>query len=233
MPEVHGSTHFQAIEIMNEPEAVLSEPAPNPPQHASPITIIQNRSSLISYEALGIEKDEFDKAIEQSKNLPQVLVWAGAYELFGVGVYKSSLIEVLGSIGQCWLRIGIVYAAQAYTYPPAQAGFVTGLVIAIYIYTFAMSSGAHFNSLITFTSMCTGHLPIVRGLLYIPSQVLGNYMYLMNRTVNETFILRWYTIRLVYWSRNDACGNGSIGGFKVWTWWLQSRNQNIFPGFRD
>lgn len=36
-----------------------------------------------------------------------------------------------------------------------------------------MSSGAHFNSMITMASILTGHIPLVRGVLYIMVQIFG------------------------------------------------------------
>jgi Major intrinsic protein len=187
-----NDVHFQALQVIGEDKEAHSS------NLASHVKVIQNRSSLITYETLSVEKDENDKVLEASKNLPDFLITAGAYELFGVSVFKAAFIEILGSIGQCWMRISIVYACQSYTYPPAQIGFVSGIIITLYIYQFAMSSGGHFNSLITVTSMCTGHIPIVRGLLYIPSQVLGEIWFkYCNKALIEKlrlFIIPFYSL---------------------------------------
>lgn len=136
-----------------------------------------NKSNLIPYRALPEEKAEVHTSIDKaSVYLPPFLISLGAYELFGMGLYKSAFMELIGSIGQCYMHIAIVLGSQAFSYPPAAIGIVTALVIILYIYQFAMTSGAHFNSLITTASMASGHLPIVRGLLYIPFQVLGWYI---------------------------------------------------------
>ena len=139
--------------------------------------IPKNKSNLIPYQALPEEKGEILSSVQKaSVYLPPQLIALGAYELFGFAVYKSAFMEMIGSIGQCYLHIGIVLGSQAFTYPPAIIGFVTALVITLYIYQFAMTSGAHFNSLITIASVTTGHLPFVRGFLYIGFQVLGWYI---------------------------------------------------------
>eukprot|EP01040_Poterioochromonas_malhamensis_P015499 gene15499-17358_t len=139
--------------------------------------IPKNKSNLIPYEALPEERDEVNSSINKaSAYLPPALLFVGAHELFSASLYKSAVMEIIGSIGQCYFHIAIVLGSQAFTYPPAVIGFVSALVIALYIYQFAMTSGAHFNPLITMASMASGHLPIVRGLLYIGCQVLGWYI---------------------------------------------------------
>jgi glycerol uptake facilitator-like aquaporin len=131
---------------------------------------------LIHYEDQEGDLAEEEYINEQAKDLPQWLLFAGGAELYGKSLYKSCVIEFVGATCQSFLHIAIVAAAKHYVYPPAQGGMITAFIVCLYIFQFAMCSGAHFNSLITMAALSTAHLPIVRGLMYIAIQVVGWYV---------------------------------------------------------
>lgn len=75
-----------------------------------------------------------------------------------------------------YAHVAIISASLSYTYPPLLIAIFHGFLIALFIVQFAASSGAHFNSLITFATITTGHTTFVRGMCYIPSQMLGAFI---------------------------------------------------------
>jgi hypothetical protein len=89
-----------------------------------------------------LDMSSFQMTPEQAKKyFPPLLVAAGAHELLILSMYKSCLIEMVGSIAQCYFHIAIVLAGQNFTYPPLVIGFASGVVVTLYIYQFAMTSG--------------------------------------------------------------------------------------------
>eukprot|EP00128_Syssomonas_multiformis_P015045 Colp12_sorted_trinity150504_noHs@2091 len=87
-----------------------------------------------------------------------------------------------------YFHIGIVAASTTYTYPPLVSGIGHAFLLTLFIYQFASISGAHFNSLITIASIITGHIPLVRGLMYIMVQIFGamSGAYIMYKSVEDT-----------------------------------------------
>lgn len=55
----------------------------------------------------------------------------------------------------------------------AYAGVTNLILISLFIFAMAPSSGGHVNPLITFTTMTTGLTGFSRGLLYLVAQTMG------------------------------------------------------------
>eukprot|EP01127_Copromyxa_protea_P007667 TRINITY_DN1755_c0_g1_i1.p1 TRINITY_DN1755_c0_g1~~TRINITY_DN1755_c0_g1_i1.p1 ORF type:complete len:263 (-),score=17.82 TRINITY_DN1755_c0_g1_i1:28-816(-) len=91
-------------------------------------------------------------------------------------MWKGCLVECFGMAVYVWTHTAIVMASASYTYPPLLIGIFHGVLLSLFILQFAASSGAHFNSMITFSTMLTGHTPFFRGLCYIPAQILGAFI---------------------------------------------------------
>ena len=128
---------------------------------------------LIPYSRTAEEADSAKKALESISALPEVLSFMGIHEIYMLSMYKALLIEFVGTASFTYIHIGIVTACQQFPYPPLQIGIAHGVLLTLFIYQFAMSSGAHFNSLITYSSIITGHIPLLRGILYIAMQIFG------------------------------------------------------------
>mmetsp|Transcript_25052 Transcript_25052/g.41903 ORF Transcript_25052/g.41903 Transcript_25052/m.41903 type:complete len:337 (+) Transcript_25052:146-1156(+) len=147
-----------------------------------------NLAVLVQYSRLPIEEEQEDTALQNVSNLPDILIAMGIHELYTPSLYRALLIEYMGTAVFVYVHVAIVLAGQLYTYPPLQIGIAHGILIMLFILQFAMSSGAHFNSLISISSMVTGHIPIIRGMLYVAIQVFGaaSGAELMRRSITET-----------------------------------------------
>lgn len=140
---------------------------------AAPTVFTSMKATLVPYQETEEETESKEKAIAKVINAPKLLQLSGIHEVYLLSLYKAVLIEFIGTALFTFIHVAIVLACVNYTYPPLQIGIAHGFLLALFILQFAMSSGAHFNSLITISTMVTGHTPIVRGILYTGVQMLG------------------------------------------------------------
>jgi glycerol uptake facilitator-like aquaporin len=133
-------------------------------------------ASYIRYEPNEETKQEDKRASGRVVHFPQLLKRLGVKELCLPSMWKACLIEAFGMGVFTYAHVAIVSAGLTYSYPPLLIGIFHGFLLALFILQFAASSGAHFNSLITFATVTTGHTPFFRGLFYIPSQILGAFI---------------------------------------------------------
>lgn len=130
-------------------------------------------AALIPYAETWPQRKSNADALDKIKAFPEVFSLFGFHELFLQTLYKALLIEFVGTASFVYIHIAIIAACGRYAYPPLQIGIAHAFLLALFIYQFAMSSGAHFNSMITFSSILTAHIPLVRGILYIMVQIFG------------------------------------------------------------
>lgn len=129
---------------------------------------------LLQYDKKTVSEDEYMKQLRRlDAGLPWIMQFLGFAELHFLSLYKSALVEFVGSAVMCFVHIGIVYASLNYSYPPAPIGFLHALLITFFIFEFAHTSGGHFNAMISMTFCATGHMKFVRTCLYILVQFLG------------------------------------------------------------
>ncbi|KAA8498698.1 Aquaporin TIP4-3 [Porphyridium purpureum] len=109
--------------------------------------------------------------------LQQVL---GAQEFRpGGGVYRGSLIELIGTCIFVYVHIGIVRAATlfgAFAYPPLIMGIVHAILLSLFIFTTAAPSGGHLNPSITLATTFTGHTTLFRCGMYLSAQIVGGIL---------------------------------------------------------
>ena len=92
--------------------------------------------------------------------------------------------------------------------PALLIGFLNGATLALLMYAFANSSGAHFNPNITLATICTGHTPIVRGIMYIIAQTVA-------AIIAATFIISCDITGTVIWG---TCSKGNLNFFQALLW---------------
>lgn len=147
------------------------------------------KATLIPYSSTEEELETERHAVElASSSLPSILVAIGGHELFMLSLYRAVIVELIGTASFMYVHIAIVLAAQNYSYPPWPIAVAHGVLLTVFILQFAMSSGAHFNSMITISSVFTGHMPLVRGILYVVVQVIGAIVgsEIMRRTISPS-----------------------------------------------
>jgi glycerol uptake facilitator-like aquaporin len=128
---------------------------------------------LIPYRETKEQTIATNEALDNISNLPAAFALLGFHELYTLSMYKALLIEYLGTASFVYIHVAIISACQSFTYPPLMIGIAHGILLCLFIYQFAMSSGAHFNSMITMSSILTGHIPALRGVLYVGVQIFG------------------------------------------------------------
>ena len=105
-----------------------------------------------------------------------IFKFLGVFELYRPRFYKACFIELFISALFGFAHIGMVLGAISFSYPPLMAGISHGFLVTLFILQFAGASGAHFNGLISFATMCTGHTTPIRCVIYILCQMLGFYI---------------------------------------------------------
>ncbi|KAF8848050.1 aquaporin-like protein [Acephala macrosclerotiorum] len=92
-----------------------------------------------------------------------------------ISIWKSAFIEFVGSTAMCYLS-GMIHTTIGSFDTKAGAAYagVTNLIlISLFIFAMAPSSGGHVNPLITFTTVTTGLTGFSRGVLYVIAQTIG------------------------------------------------------------
>ena len=136
--------------------------------------VVKMFASLIQYSETSKQKASDNEALQNISSLPDFFALIGFHELYLRSMYKALLIEFVGTSAFVYFHIAIVnVSVQQYTYPPLPIAIAHAILLPLFIYQFAMSSGAHFNSLVTIASITTGHIPLVRGVLYVGAQIFG------------------------------------------------------------
>lgn len=130
-------------------------------------------ASLIQYTSTINQQMRINEALDRISSLPIAFAYAGLHEIYLKSLYRALLVEFVGTSAFVYFHIAIVAASSSYSYPPLVSGIAHAFLLTLFIYQFASSSGAHLNSLITIASLFSGHIPIVRGFLYIVVQVCG------------------------------------------------------------
>lgn len=130
-------------------------------------------ASLIQYSETPTQQVLNQAALENISSLPDVFGTIGFQEIYLKSLYRALLVEYVATASFVYVHIAIVAASMHYVYPPLQIGIAHAFLLTLFIYQFAMSSGAHLNSLVTIASIITGHIPLVRGLMYIGVQIFG------------------------------------------------------------
>eukprot|EP01038_Epipyxis_sp_PR26KG_P014808 gene14808-19894_t len=134
---------------------------------------------LIPYLPSKGEIKSIRRAVDNAKHFKipiEYLNTFGVYELFLPTLYKAVLIEFVGTATFVYIHIAIVLTSQNFSYPPVAIAILHAIMVCFFILQFAMSSGGHMNSLLTISTVFTGHTPLVRGVLYVLVQVLGAYL---------------------------------------------------------
>lgn len=136
--------------------------------------VVKMFASLIQYSETSKQKASNTEALEHISNLPNIFALIGLQEIYLKSLYKALLVEYVGTAAFVYFHIAIVTASvQHFSYPPLLIGIAHAFLLPLFIYQFAMSSGAHFNSLVTIASITTGHIPLLRGTLYVAVQIFG------------------------------------------------------------
>ena len=99
----------------------------------------------------------------------------GYDELFTRQLWNAVLIEFTGTFLFMIFHVYSITSVAASGVENASMviGFINGAFLAVLIYAFANSSGAHFNPNISMATVLTGHTPMVRGVVYIIFQTIA------------------------------------------------------------
>ena len=130
-------------------------------------------AAMMQFAESRAQKNSLMEAVESMEKMPEIFTIVGLHELRMRSMYKAMVVEFLGTASYIFFHIGICATGIYYEYPAVPIGLGHAMMLTMFIYQFAMSSGAHFNSMVTFSSILTGHIPLVRGLLYIIIQIAG------------------------------------------------------------
>eukprot|EP00249_Psilotum_nudum_P007743 c20789_g1_i1 orf=711-1874(-) len=107
---------------------------------------------------------------------PRLGLRVGTRDLANSQVWQSSLVEFSGSIVMTFISIAAVMAClkSSFGIPRIAVAFTQFLIYTASILAAAPISGGHLNPSFTFATMFTGHISIVRSLLYIMAQSAGS-----------------------------------------------------------
>lgn len=93
----------------------------------------------------------------------------GVHELFDWEAYRAAAIEFVGSLFFTFAHISMTMM----TADPTVKAVLTFILLFLFIYSMAPSSGGHFNPLVTMSTVAAGLTGAGRGLLYIAAQTSG------------------------------------------------------------
>jgi len=133
-------------------------------------------ASFIRYDVSKEQEEELKTAHDRMVGYPKIFKTLGGEELFLSSLYKACAIEFVGMALFTYAHIGIVLSSMTFPYPPLVSAIFHGVMLFLFITIFSASSGAHFNSLITYGTVLTGHTRFFRGVLYILSQITGSFI---------------------------------------------------------
>ena len=121
------------------------------------------------------------RPVVRAAGLSRTALALGVDELYGGDVWRGTLIETFAMTVFMVVHCAIVSKCVVqYPPPAADTNLYIGLghffLLGFYIICFAAPSGGHINSLITWATVCTGHTPVVRGLMYTAAQATGGIL---------------------------------------------------------
>ena len=139
---------------------------------------------------------------------------AGFDELRYAYLWKSVMIELVGMVFFTAVSIAAVLSTFGQQPGPSQAPLINPpalgvgvfhfFLLSLFIFCFAASSGAHFNPLISWATMLTGHTPVARALLYTVAQTCG-------ATIGAALIKSALPDATIKWTENTY-GQGELAG---------------------
>lgn len=86
---------------------------------------------------------------------------------------KAATIEFFGTLAFMCIHINAITTVTQgdYEHPTIPVCIVKGITLSLLIFAFANTSGAHFNPVITLSTMLAQLTPLARGMLYMVAQV--------------------------------------------------------------
>jgi len=114
------------------------------------------------------------------------------WRLAKLEVFKAGLAEFYCTFLYEFVHLSIVQSTQhqefkSWAPAPLVAAVQHGIMIALLIFSFAASSGAHFNPNVTITTVMLGRTTVFRAIVYIFAQLLGAIL----GAVAMRFVVGW------------------------------------------
>ena len=125
-----------------------------------------------------------------------------------ISIWKSAFIELVGSMGLCYISGLIDITLGNLQNPdaiPAYVGISNIVLLALFIYATAPGSGGHLNPTISFSTFLAGMTTLPRAVLYMAGQTVGAGLAggLIRGSLGQIVETRW-PIHLPEFSRGVA-----------------------------
>ena len=132
----------------------------------------------------GLHHDHQDvqhlKAAALKKQYSSWQILLGLPELRSPALYRSTYVEGMASCFFCWAHLAIVNAAfpggvpnALFSSPIIYVGLAHAVMAVLIMFACGPASGGQALPTFTLATMFTGHTSVIRGMLYIASQVIG------------------------------------------------------------